>query len=114
MTTQLFSNRTFQLWEYRVSHGSLLIRSPQGPNARTNVDLICSGVEYLAVPTLLSGVEIMSPTSEELRRLEQTLEMQLAASSVIILASSGKRFPIVAAGFKVDENELDIFASPFE
>lgn len=114
MTTQRFTNRKFQLWEYRVSHGSLLIRSPQGPDEKKNVDIVCAGVEYLAAPRFLRGVEVVEPTREELRLLEQTLGKQLAASSVVILASSGQRFPIVAASFKVEENERDIFESPFE
>jgi len=89
MTTQSFPNRTFQLWEYRVSHGSLLIRSPGNPDAKTNVDFVCIGVEYLAVPRFLHGVDVTKPTLEEMHQLEQTLGKQLTASSVVILASSG-------------------------
>jgi hypothetical protein len=42
-----YLSRRFQLWEYRVSHGSLLVRSPKGPDATTNVDLVFDGVEYI-------------------------------------------------------------------
>jgi hypothetical protein len=45
-----FTDRAFQLWEYKVSHGSLLIRSPKGPEISTNIDLVCVGVEYPAAP----------------------------------------------------------------
>lgn len=114
MTTQLTTNRTFQLWEYRVNHGSLLIRSPQGADAKTNVDIICTGVEYIAAPRFLRGIEIAEPTLDELRKLEQTLGKPLTAASVRILASSGQRFAIVAASFRLEENERDIFESPFE
>ena len=31
-----FPDRRFQLWEYRVSHGSLLIPSPKNPEAARN------------------------------------------------------------------------------
>ncbi len=113
MTTQRYMNREFQLWEYRVSHGSLLIRSPQGAETKTNVDIVFSGVEYLAAPRILRGVEIAVPTKEEVRRLEARLGKQLTESSIVILVSSGQRFPIVAASFKVEENELDIFESTF-
>lgn len=114
MTTQCFANRTFQLWEYRVSHGSLLIRSPQGADVKKNVDLVFTGVEYLGAPRFMRGVDVVEPTIEELRHLEQMLGKQLTASTVVILASAGQRFPIVAASFKVEENERDIFESPFE
>jgi len=114
MMIHLFSNRTFQLWEYRVGHGSLLIRSPRGPDLKTNVDIVCAGVEYLAAPRFLRGLEIVEPTLEELQLLEQKLGRSLLASTVRIFASSGQRFPIVAASFKLEENERDIFESPLE
>ncbi len=114
MTTQRFANRTFQLWEYRVSHGSLLIRSPQNTDSKINVDIICAGVEYLAAPRFLRGLEILEPTLDELQQLEKMLGKQLSASSVRILASSGQRFPVVAASFALEENEHDIFESPFK
>lgn len=113
MLKEPLGNRTFQLWEYRVSHGSLLIRSPQGTDSKVNVDLVCSGVEYLAVPRFLRGLEIVEPTQEELQCLERLLSRPLSASTVRILASSGQRFPIVAASFKLGENERDICESPF-
>ena len=62
----------------------------------------------------MRGVELAKPTLEELRQLEQTLGKQLTASSVVILVSAGQRFPVVAASFKVEENERDVFESAFE
>lgn len=44
------SSRRFQLWEYRVSHGSLLIRSPRCPQERTNIDVIFDGAKYRLSP----------------------------------------------------------------
>jgi hypothetical protein len=108
MTNQNFT-RTFQLWEYRVSHGSLLIRSPQNENTKTNIDIICSGVEYLAAPRFLRGIEILEAVPEDLQQLGKILGKPVPASSVRIFASSGQRFPIVAASFKIEENERDIF-----
>lgn len=114
MTNQRFSNRTFQLWEYHVSHGSLLIRSPKDAEVMKNIDIVCTGVEYLALPRFMRGIEVTEPTLEELRNLEQMLGKRLTESSVVILASSDKRYSVVATSFKVEENEMDIFESPFE
>lgn len=114
MAAKRFINRTFQLWEYRVSHGSLLIRSPHGIDATKNIDIVCIGVEYFAAPRFIRELELTEPTLDELKQLEQVLGKQLTASSVVILASCGRRFPIVAASFKVEENEKEIFESPFE
>jgi hypothetical protein len=51
-------SRTFQVWEYQVSHGNLLIRSPQAPASKhspeqvTNLDLHFFGVDYFELPCL--------------------------------------------------------------
>jgi hypothetical protein len=54
-----------------VSHGSLLIRSPRGPDTGTNVDLAFSGVEYVACPWLMRGLELAQAGSADLRRVHR-------------------------------------------
>ena len=114
MLNTSLANRVFQLWEYSVSHGSLLIRSPRGSDFSTNLDIICCGVEYIAAPRFLRNLNIVDPTGEELSCLEVKLGKNIAPSSVLILSSSGNRFAVVAASFKFEENQCDIFDSPFE
>lgn len=108
-----FNDRMFQLWEYRVSHGSLLIRSPKAPGIPTNIDLVCLGVEYLALPRHIRGVDLLEPTPQEVEDLGQLMHKPVQPSHVRIVASEGQRFPIIAASFQVSENDNDIFASPF-
>jgi|SRR5215472_4807764 len=108
-----FTDRAFQLWEYRVSHGSLLIRSPKGPGVTRNIDLICMGVEYLAAPRHLRGLQLVEATAEEIRDLSGLLGKTLHPSNVRVISSQSRRYPIVAAGFEVSENDGDIFDSPF-
>jgi hypothetical protein len=114
------SNRTFKVWEYQVSHGQLLIRSPKAPaTARTpecltNVDLIFLGVEYLAIPRIFHGIEVATPINEEGKNIEVVLGKSVDAGNIIILVSEGKRFVIVASVLKVYENDWDIFRSPFQ
>lgn len=113
-------DRRFQVWEYQVSHGQLLIRSPQAPAAQgwpeclTNIDLVCIDVDYMSLPRALNGVELVSPTSDEIQFLEELLGKSIAPSRVGIVASDGKRFPIVALSFMFWENDWEIFQSPFE
>jgi hypothetical protein len=109
----LTSGRQFQLWEYHVSHGSLLIRSPAGPGVATSVDIICVGVEYLAAPRHLGEIELSEATAEELRDIERTLQKKLQPSRVWALQSSRGRFLIAAAALKIQEHSGDIFESPF-
>lgn len=37
-----YPNRRFQIWEYRISHGFLLIRSPRNASVETNADIFAS------------------------------------------------------------------------
>lgn len=105
--------RHFQLWEYKVSHGSLLVRSPRKPSIATNIDIIFAGVEFIGVPRHLKGVDFAKGSSNDVQLVEQLLGRDISPDQVFVLISEGKRFPIVAAGYKVDENEADIFDSPF-
>ena len=114
------SNRKFKVWEYQVSHGQLLIRSPKAPATKTspelltNIDLVCLDVEYMALPRMLRGLELLASTSDEIRYLEALLGKAIDPDHIKILASEGKRFPIVALTFSLWENDWDIFESPFE
>ena len=114
------SGRTFKVWEYQVSHGQLLIRSPKAPATGTspefltNVDLVCLGVEYMAVPRVLHGLELLPPSPDEMRHLEIALGKAVALDNAKVLASDGKRFSVVASSFSLSENDWDIFESPFE
>ena len=54
------SSRTFKIWEFQISHGQ--IRSPKAPATSsaaeqvTNLDVVCRGVDYLAIPSLDEGL----------------------------------------------------------
>lgn len=88
--SELTKGREFQLWEYRVSHGSLLIRSPAGPGFETSIDIICVGVEYLAAPRHLGEITVSEATGAEIESLEEIL---------------GKKLPLRGCGhFKVRAN----------
>jgi hypothetical protein len=113
-------DRVFKVWEYQISHGQLLIRSPKAPATETspefltNIDLVCLGVEYMAVPRVLRAVELAQATADEIRQLESLLEKVIAPGNAKVLVSDGKRFPVVASSFSLYENDWDIFESPFE
>ena len=64
--SELTQGRAFQLWEYHVSHGSLLIRSPAGPEFETSVDMVCVGVEYLSAPRHLGEIDVSQASTTEI------------------------------------------------
>lgn len=114
MTIAEHPDRQFQLWEYKVSHGSALIRSPRGPSASTNVDIVVVGVEYLSLPTLLRGVIVEEGTAKEQAQMSGLLGRMLADEGVWALVSSQVRYLVVGVQLDVRENTMDIFESPFE
>jgi len=108
-----FTERAFQLWEFKVSHGSLLIRSPKAPSIPNNIDVVCKGVEYLAAPRHIRGLDLGQATTEEIENLSNLLGKEVPPSRVRVISSEGRRFPIVAVSFRISENENDISDSPF-
>lgn len=108
------SERWFQIWDYTVSHQQLLLRSPVTIDLPRNVDLIFLGVEYLSIPSSLRGLEFDQALPEESAEVMRGLRAGSEVSGVYTLVSEGRRFYIVAAAFRVYENDLDLFESSLE
>jgi hypothetical protein len=104
-----YPDRRFQLWEYRVSHGHLLIRSPKGPDAEMNVDFVFSGVEYIACQRMLRGLAFVEVIADDVRRVSEAFGPVVAPDQVFVLLSAGTRNLVVAASCHLSENLDDIF-----
>lgn len=107
-----FTERVFQLWEYRVSHGQMLIRSPKDQVHKANVDIVFAGVEYVDLPRYLHGLEIDDPTQADIAFAADRLGKPVEAKAVTVLKVGPTRHIVVAAAIKVVESNTDIFASP--
>jgi len=108
------SGRQYRLWEFRVSHNQLLLRSPMREGEHRNHDLIFVGVDYLAMPTTLTGIEVHRAEDDDVRELESKLGRAVAPTNAYALVSGGRRHLLVAAAMQSIENELDIFESSLE
>jgi hypothetical protein len=108
------NGRNFQLWEYQVSHSSLLLRSPRRGDQKYNIDIIFFGVEFISVPRHLEDFAIVEAGKEEIQFLGSLIGKSVDRDNVFVLEAAKARHLVVAAGMKVDENELDIFDSPFD
>ena len=108
------STRQFRLWDYSVSHNQMLLRSPRSPEVPTNIDVVFWGVQYLEMPTMLDGIEMGEATSDESEAMERFAGKNFKTSDVHWIVSRHERFLVVASGFKVLENDLDIFDSSLE
>lgn len=113
--TKIPKGRTFQLWEYRVSHGSLLIRSPKTEDHSTNVDVLCYDVLHVDAPRFI-GVAEISVATEEDRRFARQIADRIQGGDVecLVMRSPESRVRIVCSAFKVVENQDAIVSSPFE
>jgi hypothetical protein len=120
MPELLPSDRTFKVWEYQVSHGQLLVRSPKAPASAsspertTNLDIAFNGVEYMALPQIMRGAELVFAEPAELESLTKIVGRPLSIDCVMVFRSGSQRFPVVAASVSVSENDWDIFESPFQ
>lgn len=100
--SELTKGRKCQLWEYHVSHGSLLIRSPAGPEIETSVDIICVGVDYLAAPRHLGEIAVSEASEAEIASLEEILGKKiLRPSRAWALQGSPRRSLVVAVALKI-------------
>jgi hypothetical protein len=108
-----FTLRIFQTWEFRVSHGQLLIRSPKTSDWPTNIDLIFAGVEYMDLPRFLRGVEVDEPNEADAAIMRERLDRQGTSDRIFVIKSNNRRYYVVAAALQISENEVDIFDSPF-
>lgn len=108
------SDRTFRLWQFLVSHNQLLIRSPRSSVHCSNIDIVFWGVEYVEMPSHLKGVTMTANTTLEIEKAETLIGKSDETSSVFVIESESRKFLIIAGGFKVLRNNLDIFESSLE
>jgi hypothetical protein len=103
------SKRDFKLWDYRVSHGQLLLRSPMSPDLNTNVDLQFWGVEFVRLPTVMHGIRLRLANDDEKTSVAGRYAPE-CNGSVFSCDEDGAAI-VIAAGCRVLENAMDIFES---
>jgi hypothetical protein len=110
-----FAERDFRVWHYSVSHSSLLIRSPKGGATQTNIDLLFVGVEYVDLTHWLRGPSVLVGDETDLARAATLLSRRIASNETLVtIVAEGRRNLVLARGFEVQENEMEIFESPFD
>lgn len=103
-------NRKFQFWEYKVSHGSLLLRSPKTAEGfETNVDIVFSGVEYISLPRHIDRPCIVIASQSDLEFVSGQLGRSVQPAELTVLTSNLSRYYVVAIQIKILETTGDIF-----
>ena len=103
--------RKFKLWEYKVNHALMLIRSPRPKLGMTNLDIIFYGVEYVEIVQLLgNGLRFVEPTESETAKVKERLGSRLRPgwAKLFALKSGNQRYLVAASEVQVVENQLDI------
>ena len=106
--------RRFRVWDYNISHKQMLLRSPESPEEAENIDVIFWDVDYIEIPTAMDGLSLDEATGDEIAKIGGILAIKHAKMSIYCLVSGGLRFLIVAGGYKVLKNKLDVFESSLE
>lgn len=110
---ELLKGRYFQFWEYQVSHGSLLIRSPKKNDQTENIDILFFGTEFIMLPRYLKEISLSNVNDSEILYLESVTGKEVNRDRVHVLESNVGRYFVIASGIKIEVNEGDIFDSPF-
>lgn len=108
------TERHFRLWDYTVSHDQLLLRSPGTPESPKNLDVIFLGVDYLSIPTMLTGLKLGRASVKDSAKVIGRLKEAPDCCEVYAVVTGGHRYYIVAVAFRVYENDLDLFESSLE
>lgn len=105
-------SRAFRLWDYSVSHSSLLIRSPKDSANPTNVDLVFVGVEYVRLPVTLGRFSVSTASASDVARELGKSPSHGSAKGYRLQIGERDGF-IIAAGFSVSEHDNEHLWSPF-
>ncbi len=88
----------FKIWEYTVSHNTLLIRYSD-PESDRVIDMVLGGVDYIQIPNGFRGLEIAEATKEENECFSSFIQKArgLPCNKIYVLVTEGKRYFIIAS-----------------
>lgn len=107
-------DRTFKMWDFYITHSQLLLRSHKTVTHPKNIDIIFGDVDYVELPTILSGFAFVEAGPEDHRKAEQVMNGPVAAHRVFAIETKGRRYLVIAGGMVVQENELMMRESSLE
>ena len=65
----------------------------------------------MELPCVLSGVEISRAVPDQVAHVQERLKVNIDIDNIFGIASTSRSFVIVVAGFKIVQNDLEIFDS---
>lgn len=114
-----FQARGFVVWQYTISHRTLMIRSPKTPAEQT-IDILFSSVTYVDVPIFFNGLEISLADPEEIQGLNHRLPITreswfpVGSDHWYALVTGEKRFYVCAGSIEVLWSDRSYSESPLD
>lgn len=102
------SDRYFQLHDYYLSHGQLLIRARANQDHKTNIDVIFFDTFYTQIISNLKGIRIKIVESIEIDHAEVSKFLDHKEHHLFEVECQNDKYYIAAAFFNVYENSLGI------
>jgi len=102
--------RRFQVWEYKVSHGQLLLRSVKGDGLPTRVDVLFKSVAAVHLPTAFDGLSVSETSEGEDTNLHLLpgLQQKHGKKTFIVRGSQFTGY-VIAGAFAFHEDELEYY-----
>jgi hypothetical protein len=106
--TKFQSDRFFELWNYTVSHGQLLLRANKTNLLTTRVEILFKDVLVLNLTARLKGLTINVVSRSEVHDSLGSLDIE--GRSIYRVATADFTGYVAAASFFVHEDDLDFDA----
>lgn len=103
------SDRKFKIWQYSVSHGMLLLRSPIDGVHHMNMDVVFAGVSYINLPAVMNGMEVIVASLP----ISEVWPMAKMGDVLYTVRSQGMEYFVVGGVCRSYENKLDLFETGF-
>jgi hypothetical protein len=101
------SSRHFQIWQYRVSHRQLLIRSVLEGDDPSRIEVLFRNVAAIKIATAFDGLVIREPSPEELSAIRQQAGPSVTVDRAFVIEALDLFGYIVASNFSTAEDNGD-------
>jgi len=103
-------DRDFQIWEYLVSHGQLLLRSTKNNEQSTQVDVLFKDIAFIQMPTTFSGLRILRSEWSQVSPSDSLGKLGSVGRYPYLVSGSNWTGLVVAGAVAWIEDDLDYFA----
>jgi hypothetical protein len=99
--------RPFQVWQYLISHGQLLLRSTRSASLESRVDVLFKDVAAMLLRTAYEGLTIRHPTDEERELIVRLTGLTQGRGRTFYVVDSLPIGFVVAGSVTWAEDQLD-------